>query len=586
MDLHFRKFSILTILMLTALTIFSVVYRISAETSPKISGRSELTLVKLPVDYAEPESQASFVNKYKSVNITVTKTSEDDRVERKFKVTTANCSIYTEQNPIYATTKLVTDENGVPIKNSNGKIYGKAVVKNLPYAYLDDNGNTVNIEYKVEEVETPECYEQPKPKIVKPIIGKSNTVSFANTPKKGSIEIIKKAEVIGSMEIIPLPDITFELTNDYDPTFKQTDTTDADGKITFDNLQAAYITTDANGKETIKQITYTVHEIANTNNTAYVLADDKTVTIDYTGTDAAKRVAKAEILNKPIKGSVKLLKTDSLTNELLAGAKFRIWKDMDSNDVVSSTLDKNMGLMTETTVPVIDDNGNTVKDENGKVVRKGTGTHTMTNLPKGHYFLQERIAPAEHTRCKITFRFDIETDGEQAKIYYYKTSSDGKVVKDENGNPIKIYLENNSVPNESISGLTICKIDEDTKEPLADAEFTLYTDTACTKIHSKQITNEDGQITFSDLLYGTYYLVETKAPPGYIADRTPIQVVVDSDVVNLGEKYENNEIPNKYFRFRLPQTGGTAYLMYIVILLAVVLLIFGVVFICKSKKKQ
>ena len=51
---------------------------------------------------------------------------------------------------------------------------------------------------------------------------------------------------------------------------------------------------------------------------------------------------------------------------------------------------------------------------------------------------------------------------------------------------------------------------------LEGAEFTLYSDAACTKEITKVITNDNGKASFPQLEVGTkYYLKETKAPEGY-----------------------------------------------------------------------
>ena len=51
---------------------------------------------------------------------------------------------------------------------------------------------------------------------------------------------------------------------------------------------------------------------------------------------------------------------------------------------------------------------------------------------------------------------------------------------------------------------------------LQGAEFTLYSDSGCTKVVAVGTTDSAGNLTFNDLIVGnTYYLKETKAPVGY-----------------------------------------------------------------------
>lgn len=73
-------------------------------------------------------------------------------------------------------------------------------------------------------------------------------------------------------------------------------------------------------------------------------------------------------------------------------------------------------------------------------------------------------------------------------------------------------------------------------DPLAGAEFTLYSDAACTKVLDSDVTGEDGMMVFEDLGEGTYYLKETKAPKGYALDSQVIKVVIKATYDNAKPK--------------------------------------------------
>lgn len=73
-------------------------------------------------------------------------------------------------------------------------------------------------------------------------------------------------------------------------------------------------------------------------------------------------------------------------------------------------------------------------------------------------------------------------------------------------------------------------------DPLAGAEFTLYSDAACTKVLDSDVTGEDGMMVFEDLGEGTYYLKETKAPTGYALDSQVIKVVIQATYDNAKPK--------------------------------------------------
>ena len=76
------------------------------------------------------------------------------------------------------------------------------------------------------------------------------------------------------------------------------------------------------------------------------------------------------------------------------------------------------------------------------------------------------------------------------------------------------------------------------KKPLAGAEFTLYTDAACTNVYTNKkadgttyfdgVTTSDatGQLNIYGLSFGTYYLKETKAPGDYTLNSHVFKIVI------------------------------------------------------------
>lgn len=76
------------------------------------------------------------------------------------------------------------------------------------------------------------------------------------------------------------------------------------------------------------------------------------------------------------------------------------------------------------------------------------------------------------------------------------------------------------VRNEGVRGaVTFTKADE-MNRPLQGAEFTLYTDAACTNPLATATSDETGRVQFAKQPGGTYYLKETKAPKGHTAEDT------------------------------------------------------------------
>lgn len=76
------------------------------------------------------------------------------------------------------------------------------------------------------------------------------------------------------------------------------------------------------------------------------------------------------------------------------------------------------------------------------------------------------------------------------------------------------------VRNEGVRGaVTFTKADEKDR-PLQGAEFTLYTDAACTHLLETATSDANGRVEFTPQPGGTYYLKETKAPNGHTAENT------------------------------------------------------------------
>lgn len=101
---------------------------------------------------------------------------------------------------------------------------------------------------------------------------------------------------------------------------------------------------------------------------------------------------------------------------------------------------------------------------------------------------------------------------------------------DENYRPDHMWMENGVqhfaqeallvVRNEGVRGaVTFTKADE-MNRPLQGAEFTLYTDAACTRSLETVTSDETGRVRFAPQPGGTYFLKETKAPQGHTAEDT------------------------------------------------------------------
>ena len=99
----------------------------------------------------------------------------------------------------------------------------------------------------------------------------------------------------------------------------------------------------------------------------------------------------------------------------------------------------------------------------------------------------------------------------------------------------------------------------------------------------RTVTSKDGgKATIGGLDEGTYYLVETKAPDGYVKSDTPLKIVIPEDADGTTYMVDVN-----FANTLIPHTGGTGTMMYtiggvaIIVLAGVLLVVYR-----KSRKKQ
>ncbi|MGI6014043.1 MAG: SpaA isopeptide-forming pilin-related protein [Oscillospiraceae bacterium] len=133
------------------------------------------------------------------------------------------------------------------------------------------------------------------------------------------------------------------------------------------------------------------------------------------------------------------------------------------------------------------------------------------------------------------------------------------------------------IVNVDVYGVDIFKYDQKTDEGLAGAEFELK-DSEGTVI-ATLTSNEDGHAHYEGLAAGTYTIVETKAPDGYVKSDKPLTVVIPDNAdatTNIADvQFANSEIPH---------TGGTGTMAYTIGGLAIIG-IAAVGFVISRKKK-
>ncbi|RZT01186.1 SpaA isopeptide-forming pilin-related protein [Cuneatibacter caecimuris] len=180
-------------------------------------------------------------------------------------------------------------------------------------------------------------------------------------------------------------------------------------------------------------------------------------------------------------------KTDKETGEVLTGATYVLYMDLDC------------------TVPY------TVMTD------KGDGTYEALNVDQGTYYLREDAAPIGYM-----------LDSVPIKIELLGNILGAEVVK----------REIRTTNQKKTGTVTVDKYDKDSRTLLTGAEFTLYTDPDCTMPYMVLADKGDGTYEALNVGQGTYYLKETAAPAGYDVDSKIIQICIDRDNVESNFHYE------------------------------------------------
>ncbi|WP_342496025.1 SpaA isopeptide-forming pilin-related protein [Bacillus sp. FSL K6-0994] len=215
------------------------------------------------------------------------------------------------------------------------------------------------------------------------------------------------------------------------------------------------------------------------------------VTIDqpYESGDQAKTGNSMTVQNQEIRQHVKLMKKDKETGAALENAEFELKNE--SGETVQTHLKT---------------------DEKGEILFK--------HLEPGSYYFVETNAPKGYQLNQQKWPFTIKENQTETTTV--------------------------TAVNDIIKGSAeLSKIGEG-GERLEGAQFKLL-DQDGHELKGSLVTGENGKITINELRPGTYQLIETKAPDGYVLDETPIKFEVPLDpkepvVISQKNLYETSAL--------------------------------------------
>ncbi|APT93374.1 hypothetical protein CPHO_11305 [Corynebacterium phocae] len=283
-----------------------------------------------------------------------------------------------------------------------------------------------------------------------------------------------------------------------------------DGTIAADATPAYRGVTGEDGRVTFEDVRYGAYELQEIkplegfeplDRPLGVLVTEANVTVDL-----------GVVNNKHTRGSVHAVKVDSETGKPLAGAVFEIFAQGEGGQ--STALDTQSS--------------------------NADGEVTFLNRTFGTYLVREKAAPQGYVLNAEEFEVTIDSDGQVVEL--------GKIAN----KPIRGTVE-------------VHKIAADTKRPLAGAEFevsALSVDgVEPGKVLAAAKSDKDGVVTFPNLKFGTYRIVETKAPKGYQLSKdaaVEVEVTTDGTVVDAGT-VTNKPIPED----TPPPSGSGGFLDWI-----------------------
>ena len=121
-------------------------------------------------------------------------------------------------------------------------------------------------------------------------------------------------------------------------------------------------------------------------------------------------------------------------------------------------------------------------------------------------------------------------EGEEGKLIEYTVKELGEIVGYTTAYSDDELTITNTHEVYKRYSLVVEKFDEnDPDKKLSGAKFAVYADSDCAELVDIITTGKDGKATLTNLLAGTYYLLETDAPAGYQLDKTLHEVQVGED---------------------------------------------------------
>ena len=248
------------------------------------------------------------------------------------------------------------------------------------------------------------------------------------------------------------------------------------------------------------------------------------------------------LLDGEFQAKLRIVKKDDETKKpvLVKNAEFKIY-DLDNEKYVEQV----------TTYPTLGKHQSFFTNEQGYLI-------LPENLKIGHYRIEEVTAPNGYIRNEQTYEVSVDSntvyqiDGTSGDVVIDVVCEDhpvkGKLNIVKKGEVLKGYEETFLYEAENLAGAEFnvyAAEDIYTADHQKDAEGNRIREYAAGELIETLVTNENGEASVSGLPLGTYRIVETKAPEGYVLNESAQNVTLsyadqDTPVVEQTAVFDND----------------------------------------------
>ena len=376
----------------------------------------------------------------------------------------------------------------------------------------------------------------------------------------------EKSTVLGDLNKLSVENLNSTYKNKADVEF-------SNNEAVFRNLdKGAYYVRDTSGIKRNKEIASVLANLPDD-----VENDSKNVTIHAKESSTNVRLVKVDESGNPLKGAKFKLLVRRGSEYVELKNKATMKKD-DKLELSPKDDDRSKVQSEENADESKDENSKSVKDEEkskdgkkeeksselskkeeksdeGLYISNESGEIIINDIKKGDYIFREVEAPAGYLIKNIDTRFTIADKSVELRVVNSKTSEKDKGRHD------------------------FMKTDE-AKKPLGGAMFKVMTKNADGKFEPVKKDGKDyivtsgdnGKFAVEDMDYGKYYLVEIKAPQGFILLSEPVEFEIKKQaddktisiafITNKSDTITRRTTPGgDITRRRIPKTGDIRFFM-------------------------